>query len=176
MHTQPASSLSWWEGLFESFHRYGVLNFTGLTLTALGTWLTYKGRRDIKVARAIAATARRNTLAQFAASEVADCHHHVEMLLLHVGNSSWQISVLISSMLSAKLLQTKAYEKELPGIDRDKLDVSVRAASQLREYLSTTTDPEPEKIQKGQERCVYLSELLSGIHGSLRFKPPEEIA
>ena len=176
MHTEPSSSLpSWWEGLFGAIRLCGVLNITGLVLTALGTWLTFKGRREIKRAREISVTARRNILTQVAASEFADCLHHVEMLFLHVGGRSWQISEHISSTLSTKLLQTKAYEKELQGLNRDALDVSVRTASQLREYLNSTTDAEPEKIQKGQQQCLFLSELLSGIHGSLRFRQPEEI-
>ncbi len=129
----------------------------------------------MKRAREISKSSRQNVLAQVAASEFGECRQQAEMLSLHVGNKNWPISEHISSTLSIKLGLAKAFEKELRGIDRDALDVSVRTASQLREYLSTTDDPEPDKIQKGQEQCRYLSHLLNGIHGSLRLKMPEEL-
>lgn len=174
MQTQSSSLgvSSLWAGLLDSIRLCGVLNAVSFLVTALGTYLAIKGKRDIKRAQDISAMARRNTLAQVAANEFAECLHQVEMLIVHVGSSSWQMSAYLSSAVSMKLQQTKAFEKELRGINRDALDVSVRTASGLREYLSTTTDPEPEKILKGKQQCLFLSALLTDIHGSLRFRTP----
>src|ERR1700722_16788860 len=150
MQTQTPSSLpTWGAGLFDAIRLCGLLNVTAFLLTALGTYLTYKGRKDIRAARAISATARQNIMTQVAANEFGECRHHAEMLWVHMGNRSWPISEYISAALSTKLAMAKAFERELQGINRDALDVSVRTALQLRDYLSTTNDPEPEKIQKG---------------------------
>ena len=170
----PSPLPSWWAGVIGVAHLCGVLNVVGLILTAVGTYLTVKGNHAIKKARLVSATARRNVLMQVAASEFVECRGQVQILRVHVGNCNWVVSEHICSFLATKLSEAKTSALGLEGINRDRLEVASRAASQLNALLNSGTDGE-KTVEKAQELCDYLSGLLGDIYGSLRLKEPEEI-
>lgn len=171
----PVAPVPWWASFSGAIHLNGILNVVGLLLTALGTYLTIRGNKKIKEAHAIVQIARRNILLQVAAAEVSHFSSQATILRVHVGIKRWDVSQHISAQLASKLQEATTAFVEVRGLDRDRLEVVAREASRMNQYLTSTTDTDDLKIQRVQEYCDYLVELLGGIYGSLKLKELEEI-
>jgi hypothetical protein len=155
-------------------HLSGVVNVLGLILTALGTYLTFKGNRAIRKAEAIAATARRNVLLQIAASEVSNLSNQAAILRIHVGFKNWDVSQHISVEIVSRLQEAKSAYQEIRGINRDRLAVAARSAIEIADYLHSCGDGEDDKAQKLQASCDYLALLLHDVYGALKLKEHED--
>jgi hypothetical protein len=160
-------------GMWAAINFSGAVNLLGLALTALGTYLTFKGNRAIKTARVIASNARQNVLLQMAASEIGSLGNQVAMLRVRVVSGNWEVSQHISSEVTARLHEAKGAFIQIRGLNRDLLDVAARSASELNEYLTSSGDGEDEKSQRLQLSCDYLCVLLHDIYGTLKMKEHE---
>jgi len=155
-------------------HCSTIVNVSGWLLTALGTYLTFKGNRAIRKAKAIAATARRNVLLQMAASEVGDLSNQAAILRIHIGFKKWDVSQHISGELVSRLHEAKTAYHGIQGINRDRLEVAARSATEIAQYLHDSVDGEDEKVHRLQSSCDFLGVLLRDVHGTLKLKEHEE--
>jgi hypothetical protein len=158
-------------GFWLATHFWEVVNFG---VAVLGIYLALKGIRAIKNAKIIGATSRRNVMLQMAASEVGSLRNQVGILRTHVSFRSWEVSQHISGELASRLHEAKTTYGEIRGLNRDRLEVAARSASDMSQYLSSTTDGEDDKVQRLQSSCDYLGVLLNDVYGTLKLKAHEE--